>query len=347
MSGTRVVDSIVPALQIVVAATASYFIAHDLLGHVVPLLAVTVTVSSLGFVRDARPVRVLESAIGIVFGDALSEALLLLVGHGVWQLSLVLFVTLLVARLISSSNAFAVAAGVQSMLVMLLSVPAGGPFGRSLDAAIGGALALVVTAIIPRDPRRIARRDARRLFAILDSSLASLVIALERADEPAAEQALERLRGTQPIIDGWSASLESASAIARIAPFSRRHRPDIEAQTRVLRGMDLATRNLRVISRRIDFLVRDGVERPVMAALLANLSTSVTLLGESLDDPLLADTVRVGLVAIAERLRPDTVAEGAPVTDSAVILMLRPLLVDLLTAADYPEEKARAALPEV
>jgi uncharacterized membrane protein YgaE (UPF0421/DUF939 family) len=347
MSGTRVVDSVVPALQIVIAVTASYLIAHDLIGHVVPLLAVTVTVSSLGFVRDARPVRVLESAIGIVFGVALSEALLLLVGHGLWQLSLVLFVTLLVARLLSSSNAFAVAAGVQSMLVMLLPVPAGGPFGRSLDAAIGGALALVVTAVIPRDPRRLARKDARRLFAILDGSLASLVIALERADEPAAEHALESLRRTQPIIDGWSASLESASAIARIAPLSRRHRPDIAAQARVFRGMDLATRNLRVISRRIDFLVRDGVERPAMAALLASLSTSVTLLGESLDDPLLADTVRVGLVAIAERLRPDTVVEGAPVTDSAVILMLRPLLVDLLTAADYPEEKARAALPEV
>jgi len=30
-----------------------------------------------------------------------------------------------------------------------------------------------------------------------------------------------------------------------------------------------------------------------------------------------------------------------------VVLMLRPLLVDLLTAADMPEAKARAILPEV
>lgn len=139
-------------------------------------------------------------------------------------------------------------------------------------------------------------------------------------------------------------SLDSAAAIARISPFLRRHRPELDAQLRVLRGMDLATRNLRVISRRIDFLVRDGVPRPGMGSLIASLATSVTLLGQSLDDPRLADTVRVGLVAIAERLRPETVVQGAPVTDSVIILMLRPLLVDLLGAADLPADKARAVL---
>jgi uncharacterized membrane protein YgaE (UPF0421/DUF939 family) len=346
-SGVRAVDSIVPALQIVIAATAAYSFAHYVLGHAVPLIAVTVTISSLGFVRDARPIRVLESAVGMVIGIALSELLLLIVGHGEWQIALVLFATLVVARLLSASNAFAVAAGVQSMLVMLLPSPAGGPFVRSIDGAIAGAVALIATALVPRDPRRLARRDARRLFATFTDALSSLVVALERADEPAAEHALERLRTTQPIIDAWAESLDSAAAIARISPFRRRHRPELTAQARVLRGMDLATRNLRVIARRIDFLVRDGAPRPIIGSIMASLATSVVLLGQSLDDPLLGDTVRVGLVAIAERLRPDTVARGAPVTDSIVVLMLRPLLVDLMTAADLPPEKARAVLPEV
>jgi uncharacterized membrane protein YgaE (UPF0421/DUF939 family) len=345
VSASRVVDSIVPALQIVVAATAAYAIAHYGLGHPVPLQAVTVTIVALGFARDARPVRVLESAISVVVGIAFAELLLLIVGHGVWQTALVLFVTLLIARLISPSNAFAVAAGTQSMLVMLLPFPAGGPFGRSIDGLIAGALALIVTALIPRDPRRLARREARRLFAVFTAALGSLARSLEHADEPSAQSALDSLRTTQPMIDGWAESLESAAAIARISPFSRGRRPELAAQARVLHGMDLATRNLRVISRRIDFLVRDGVPRPAMGALLATLATSVTLLGESIDDPLHADTVRVGLVAIAERLRPESA--GVPVTDSVVILMLRPLLVDLLTAADYPEDKARAALPEL
>ncbi|HEY0259402.1 MAG TPA: FUSC family protein [Lacisediminihabitans sp.] len=346
-TGERFRESIVPALQITVAVTASYAIAHYWLGHAVPLLAVTVTISSLGFVRDARPVRVLESAVGMLIGIVLSESLLLVVGRGIWQIPVVLLIVLLVARVFSASNAFAVAAGVQSMLVLLLPAPVGGPFVRSLDGLVGGLVALLITAILPRDPRRIALHDARALFGAFTDALSLLVGALERGDGSAADRALDRLRGTQPILDAWSASLESARAIARISPFLRRHGPELDAQARVLRGMDLATRNLRVISRRLDFLVRDGVPRPAIAALVASLATSVSLLGQSLDDPRLGDTVRIGLVAVAERLRPDIVAKDAPVTDSVVVLMLRPLLVDLLTAADLPEEKARALLPDV
>jgi len=344
---SRLVDSLLPIAQIVAAATGAYAIAHFALGHATPLLAATVTIAALGFVRDARPVRVLESAIGIVIGIAVSELLFLLVGRGVWQIAVVLAITLLAARFLSSSNAFAVAAGVQAMLVLILPVPDGGPFQRSLDGLIGGAVALLVTALIPRDPRRLARRDARRVFSVFTESLTALAAALDRADQPTAEHALERLRTTQPIIDAWGESLDSARAIARISPFQRRHSPELDAQARVLRGMDLATRNLRVIARRIDFLVRDGVPRPALASLIATTATSATLLGQSLDDPLLADTARGGLSGIASHLRPQTVVGDAEVTDSVVVLMLRPLLVDLLTAAGLDETKARALLPEV
>ena len=344
---SRLVDSLLPIAQIVAAATGAYAIAHFALGHAMPLLAATVTIAALGFVRDARPVRVLESAIGIVIGIAVSELLFLLVGRGVWQIAVVLAITLLAARFLSSSNAFAVAAGVQAMLVLILPVPDGGPFQRSLDGLIGGAVALLVTALIPRDPRRLARRDARRVFSVFTESLTALAAALDRADQPTAEHALERLRTTQPIIDAWGESLDSARAIARISPFQRRHSPELDAQARVLRGMDLATRNLRVIARRIDFLVRDGVPRPALASLIATTATSATLLGQSLDDPLLADTARGGLSGIASHLRPQTVVGDAEVTDSVVVLMLRPLLVDLLTAAGLDETKARSLLPEV
>lgn len=346
-AGRRLRGSLLPATQIVVAAAAAYAIAHFGLGHAVPLLAVTVTISSLGFVRDARPVRVLESAIGVVVGIAVSEALLLLIGNGIWQLALVLFVTLLAARFVSANPAFAVAAGTQSMLVMLLPLPVGGPFVRSLDGVIGGAVALLVTALLPRDPIRAARADARRLFTVLTASLSDLAVALDRADAAAAERALDRLRATQPLVDAWTASVDSARAIARLSPFLRRRLPDVEQAARVQRGVDLAIRNLRVISRRIEFLVRDERPRPQLAALVAQLATSVDVLGQSLDDPLLADTARVGLSAVAARLRPDLVDDAAPVTDSVLVLMVRPLLVDLLAASGFDEVKARAMLPAV
>ena len=346
-SYNRVVDSLLPIIQIVAAATGAYAIAHYGLGHSTPLLAATVTISSLGFVRDARPVRVLESALGIVIGIAVSELVLQVVGKGVWQIAFALFITLLTARLLSASNAFAVAAGVQSMIVLILPVPEGGPFQRTLDGLIAGVVALVVTAVIPRDPRRLARREARRLFAVFNESLTALGVALDTADEPAADRALERLRATQPLIDSWMASLDSARAIARISPFMRRHGGELEAQARMLQGMDLATRNLRVIARRIDFLVRDGELRPALGGLIATIATSVTLLGESIDDPVLGDSARLGLSGIAAHLAPQTVVGDAEVTDSVIILMLRPMLVDLLVAGGLSEEKARATLPVV
>lgn len=346
-SWDRVVDSLLPIIQIVAAATGSYAIAHFLLGHPTPLLAATVTISTLGFVRDARPARVLESALGIVIGIAVSELVLLLVGHGVWQIAFALFITLLAARLLSASNAFAVAAGVQSMIVLILPQPAGGPFQRTIDGLIAGAVALLVTAIIPRDPRRLARREAKRVFAVFTESLAALATALNSADEPAAQTALERLRATQPLIDGWAASLDSARAIARISPFLRRHGEELDAQARMQLGMDLATRNLRVIARRIDFLVRDEIARPAIGSLIASITTSVVLLGQSIDDPVLGDNARAGLTGIAANLHPTTVIGQAGVTDSAVILMLRPMLVDLLVAAGLDEAKARAVLPAV
>ncbi|RII96041.1 FUSC family protein, partial [Clavibacter nebraskensis] len=117
--------------------------AHHVLGHDTPLLATTVTITSLGFVRDARPVRVLETAIGMTVGITLSEVLLLGIGRGAWQLFVIILATLLVARLLSSNAAFAVAAGVQAVLVALLPAPPGGVFVRSVDGLVGGAVALL------------------------------------------------------------------------------------------------------------------------------------------------------------------------------------------------------------
>lgn len=346
-SGERVVDSIVPALQIVIAATLSYSIAFYVLGHPAPLLAVTITVTTIGFARDSKPIRVLESAAGIVIGILVSELLLLLVGRGVWQVAVVLLSVLLLARLFSRSNAFATAAGVQSVLVMVLPPPVGGPFSRSIDALLGGIIALTVTVVLPRDPRRFARLEAKRVLADFAGALHYLVTALQSADEPSAQRALERLHGIEPLLSSWRGALDSAKAITRVSPFLRRHGPELEEQAVVLHGMDMASRNLGVISRRIDFLIRDGVPRPEIASLLARLATSVSLLGESIDDPRLADTVRFGLVAIAERLGPEQAAKDVPVGESVVIIMLRPLLVDLLSAAGLTEDKARATLPKI
>lgn len=343
----RVLESTPAILQVTITAVASYAFAHFVLGHAAPLLSVTVAVSSLGFVRDARPVRVLETAVGMSVGIALAEVLLIAFGQGVWQLGVALFVTLVVARFLSPAASFAIAAAVQSALVMLLPVPDGGPFVRTLDGLVGGVFALVATALIPRDPRRAALRDGRKLLDEHVSTLASLVAALRLGDVEEADRALGRARGTQPALDAWRGTLDSGIAIAKLSPFLRRSRFDLERQRTILAGAELATRNLRVIARRIDYVLRDGKPRPEAADLLARISVAIGILGQSLGDIAQQPVARQTLVEIAKHLDPSATLHAAPVSEQNLILGLRPYVVDLLTATGMSTPDAQATLPSV
>jgi uncharacterized membrane protein YgaE (UPF0421/DUF939 family) len=347
LAAQRTWSSLPAIIQIVVAATVAYAFARYLLGHELPIVAVTVTISTLGFTRDARPRRVAELVVGILVGILLAELLRMVVGTGTWQIAFVLFATLTVARFVSPSNAFAVAAGVQSVLAMILPTPDGGIFVRSLDGLVGGVIALAATALIPRDPRRIASRDSRVLISTLKESIATVAAALREADEPAAHLALERLRRTQSLFDEWATSLDSAIAIARISPFLRRHVAVLREHVRVLEGLDLATRHMRLITRRIDFMLRDGVKRPVLGALMSELGVGVAILGEALENRDRFPRAVEQLSEFAHQLAPTVALPGAPVSDAILIHLFRPLTVDLLVAAGLSREQALVTLPPV
>lgn len=343
----RAIESLAPILQIVLGATAGYLIAFYGLGHAVPLLAVTVTITSLGFSRDARPRRVLETAVGMITGIALSEGMLQLFGHGVWQMAFTLLVCLLSARFISGSATFALTVGLQAMLVQILPEPDGGVFVRSIDGIVGGLTALVITAVIPRDPRGLARLDANKLFNIFLEAVDSLKLATRDVDIRVADETLRKVRRTQPLVDNWRMSLDSAISIARISPFLRKYRDELRGQVRLMRGMDLATRNLRVVVRRIDFLLRDRQPRPYLADLFEQIGDATRVLARSVEEPEVLDDAQEMLVEIIHQLDPKKHGIADQIREASVLLLLRPLLVDLLCASGMSEEDARAELPAV
>ncbi|HXR43401.1 MAG TPA: FUSC family protein, partial [Pseudolysinimonas sp.] len=347
MAGRRVAESLPAILQIVAAVAVSYSIAHWLLGHQTPILAVTVTITSLGLTRDARPRRIAESLFGIVLGVAIADGFTLLFGHGLWQIVVVLLVVFMVGRAVWPNPAFAVAAAVPSALVTLLPAAPGGPFGRTLDAVIAAGVALLATAIIPRDPGRTAARDRRTVFSLFQEGLDSVVSALADADPAAGELGLERLRRTQPVLADWATSLDTATSVSRISPFLRRHLPTLHRQTRVLQAADLASRHLRTIARRVEFLVRDGVKRPALAGVIGEFATALRILNQEIDDVQLAGATRSMLDDLTRRLDPAAIVPGAPVTDAALVLLLRPLAIDLLVGTGMDPDAARALLPKV
>ncbi len=346
-SAQRVIESLPPVLQIILAAVAAYTFSHFVLGHEVPLLSVTVTITALGFTRDARPRRVVETAIGMIFGIALSETLLLTFGQGIWQMAVTLLLSLMLARFITPSSAFALTVGIQSMLVHLLAAPTGGVFMRSIDGIIGGITALIFTALIPRNPRGMAIKDADKLFDAFLGSILALKRALMESNVQVADEALKEVRRTQPLIDNWRMSLDSAISISRISPFMRKFRDDLTGQVRILRGMDLAMRNLRVVVRRIDFLIRDGQKRPYLADLLDQIAAGVSDLAEGVDNPTLRHQAQEKFVEIIHQLDPKQHGIANQLQEASVLLLLRPMLVDLLCASGMSEDDARGELPKI
>jgi uncharacterized membrane protein YgaE (UPF0421/DUF939 family) len=341
----RVQASSIAILQIVVATTSAFAFAHYVLGHSAPLLAATVCVSSLGLVRDARPRRVLETVVGMLVGILVAELLLLVAGSGWWQLALALGLTLVVARFLSAQASFAIAAGIQALIVMVITVNA--PFSRLVDGLVGGVAALLVTALIPRTLHNSESRDGITVFRALDGAITTLTQALHRGDRLRAERGLQKARALQAPTEAWAVSLDSSRAIARISPFLRRQRSELQRHERIRQSVDLATRNLRVIARRVVYLCDDGRPRPVAADVLSELARAADVIGRSLDDISLEPVAREALRAVAARLDPATMLPEAGLGDQNLIAAIRPFAVDLLTATGMPPDEARASVPRI
>ncbi|WP_288113769.1 FUSC family protein [Microbacterium sp. SCN 71-21] len=341
----RVRGSLVPITQIVVAVVVSFSVAHFGIGHAAPLLAATVPISSLGLVRDARPRLVLETVVGMLFGILVSELIVLVAGIGWWQLAIAMFVAMAIARFISPRPGFAIAAATQSAIVMILPITV--PFTRLLDAAVGGAVALLVTALVPRSTRRTELADAQATFAGFTAAVDTVVAGLRAGSRERADRGLEKARALGGAISAWGAALESSAEIARISPFLRRQREEIARHARVQRAMDLAIRNLRVVARRSAYLVDDGMPRPLAADVLAEISTAAGLVRLALDDISYEPAARDVLRAVAGRLDPAALLPDAALGDHNLLASLRPLLVDLLVATGMPEADARGAIPRI
>ena len=338
----RVARSLPAIVQIVVGATAAYLIARYLLGHQLPIVAVAVTIIALGLARDTTPRRVLEIVIGINIGIVVAASLVQVIGQGAWQIAVILAVTLVVARAVSPSAPFAIAAAVQSMLVAVLPAPDGGVFARSLDGLVGGAMALLVTALIPRFDLVRRRGEATTLFSLLDQALMSMHESLRAGDPAAAELALTRSRRTQRLIDEWTASLASARGVAAVSPWLRSRRARLAHEYELLSVTDLITRHVRAIARRVEVVVRESEPRPVLADLIGSAAELVRLLARSHDDVAARYAARAMAATLAAQCSP-TAVEG--VSDQVVVVLLRPLVFDVLVHLGMTHDEARAQLP--
>ncbi|MFB9689516.1 FUSC family protein [Amycolatopsis plumensis] len=165
--------------QTAVAVGASWFIAHDLLGHPQPFfapIAAAVSLSASDVLRGQRAVQLMTGvALGIVLGTGVEA----LAGTGAAAFAL--------AALLAVYSALAFGGGpfgqglmfvnqtaASAILILALHRPGSGT-ERLVDALIGGGVVVVIgVLLLPADPHRLLGQATGDLFAELRDALTGL-----------------------------------------------------------------------------------------------------------------------------------------------------------------------------
>ncbi|MEJ2888693.1 FUSC family protein [Actinomycetospora aeridis] len=337
----RLRDSGLPVLQCALAAGLAYLVARDLVGHPLPFFAPIACVLVLGVSLTNRLRRSVELAAGVSVGVAVGDLIVVLIGPGWWQISVVVGLTLLAALLFDVGALLLNQAAVSAVLVATLQPPGTtAAFSRWIDTLIGAAIGLATAATLPSHPLTRARRGLSALLEELEAVLLGTADALDIADLAAADAVLERARATQGRVDALADAVDAGFEITAIAPLRRRHRGELARLRAAVRPVDLALRNARVLARRAHAAIRDGEEADAdLVAVLRRLAGDTAALRGELTAGESTDGARSALL--------DTVGavprHGGGYSADVVIAQIRSMLVDLLTASGMDRDEAVAA----
>lgn len=331
--------------QATVAAVFAYWFAQQVLGHQFPFLAAVAATVGVGVTTDKRVRRALEFGIGATLGVLLGEVLIHLFGVGLWQMLVIMLVSFLIGYVLNGGQLFVTQMGIQAIIVV--SMPAefsSGPFSRTSDALVGAATALLLACLIPWDPRREPRNRASALLREIAELLDELGDAIRRGDTEAASRALSRARDTQAMVDSWRSALRISQEAARINPSSRRHAAEISRLARACEYGDRAMRLVRVIARRAADATAHGLARPALGEVVAELAQGARRLNDALVRGESREAAQEQLTAAAKLLDPVELI-GKDIQGDTLVLLLRPLAVDLLQASGMPLGSAEDVLP--
>lgn len=332
--------------QCSLAAMCAFTIAHYVFDVPVPLFAPVAAIVALGMTHGQRLRRALEITIGVAVGAFIGEAFVQLFGIGPWQILLIVACAMTIATLLGAGTLMANQAGIQGMIVALLSAAPGAAFGRWFEALLGAFTALVFAAVVPSSALAKPRRHASQLFARVAELLFDTADALVTGDAGAAEDVLESARSTEKQLAALRGYAADSVDLLRIAPFHRDRRTEVRATAALLEPMDRAIRNIRVLIRRASIALQNGEVVPdsyvdAMEALEAALDLIAAQLASG--EPL--DTSADQLLAVAPRTRDSE--PGASLSAEVMRAQVRSVVVDLLQAVGRDFETAQSEVQGV
>jgi uncharacterized membrane protein YgaE (UPF0421/DUF939 family) len=333
-------------LQAGVAAGVAWVIATEVFGHEQPFFAPVSAIVTLGLTISERGRRAVEIAIGVALGIAVGDLLVLGIGVGAAQLSLVVMLATALALFLGSGQLLASQAAVSAALVATLQPPTEGvTFERFIDALTGGGVALVVNALVlPADPVRMIRAPLRELVDELAATLGDIAEAILRRDRDLAGRALLRAREIDELSMRFTEAVDVSRETTRYAPPRRRLRARVEGYTDVAAQMDLAVRNVRVLARAAIRAVRlDENVPPETADAVRELAAAVRAAGDALGDPRARERIRTH--ALDAAATATLVLENTGnLSISVIVGQVRSTATDLLAATGMDTDDATEAV---
>lgn len=334
-----------PIVQTAGAAAGAWVLAELLLSREQPVFASVAAVVALGATLGQRRERAKELIGGIVLGIAIADLIVAAIGTGPPQMALMIVLAMSAAVLLGGGPVLITEAAVSAILLAALEPSAVEfPPGRLLEALIGGGVALVVHSLMfPPDPVVHISRAAHAVLGELGTTLEEVAAALAAGDAGRAGAALQASRGMDERVRALEDALELGHDTASSAAVGRAARQELQRQERMVRHIDYAVRNTRVLARHASRCVRG--ERPVPEELpgaIHDLSRAVWALAVQLDEPARVAEVR-GLAVRAAGRALAAFERDPDLTLTEIVALVRSTATDLVRASHAGEDAAHAA----
>ncbi|MFN8098903.1 MAG: FUSC family protein [Dermatophilaceae bacterium] len=330
-------------LQCSAAAAVAYAVARYVFDVAVPLFAPVAAMIALGMTHGQRLKRAVEITVGVAVGVAIGESFVHAFGLGVWQVAAIVALAMSAASLVGAGALMVTQAGVQGLIVALLSADPTHAFGRWFEALIGSTVAMLFAAIVPTSLVFRPREKATAILHTLSDLLSRTAVALDERDVAAIDRTLADARATESDMVALRGVTTDALDVLRVSPFQRARIGEVREVAGLIEPVDRAVRNARVLIRRasVSLSVRDDVPTAYADAVqhLAEATESMAGWIETGAEP---PELRAGLMAIARETAD--AAPDASLSAEVVRAQVRSLLVDLLMALGDAYADAVAAV---
>ena len=330
--------------QCAIAAGVAWFLAEQLLDHPTPFFAPIAAVVSLGTSYGQRLRRVIEVTIGVAVGVLVADLLVIQIGTGWWQLTMIVALAMSAAFLLDGGPLLVTQAAVQSIVVSTLVPDPGAGLTRWTDALVGGAVALVAATVVPAAPLRRPREQAGVVVEKIAGLLRAAGEVMINGEVEPALDLLADARTTDHLIRELQDAADEGLSVVASSPFRIRHKGDLRRMAELVDPLDRALRSTRVLVRHTAITAYH--HRPVppsYAGLCTDLAAAADSVAAELKANRMAEAARPLLLEVGnETVRVERTDE---LSVEVVLAQIRSVVVDLLLLTGLDSLEATDALP--